>query len=42
MELEKVEPEKIIKEEEAPKKPTNTKKSQSNHKNTNTSHPEKG
>ncbi len=42
VELEKVEPEKIIKEEEAPKKPTNTKKSQSNHKNTNTSHPEKG
>lgn len=32
VELEKVEPEKIIKEEQAPKKPTNT----------NTSHPEKG
>ncbi len=42
VELEKVGPEKIIKEEQAPKKPTNTKKSQSNHKNTNTSHPEKG
>ena len=43
---EKVEPEKIVKEEQAPKKPTNTKKSQSNHKksnkNTNTSRPKKG
>ena len=46
VELEKAEPEKIIKEEQAPKKTTNTKKSQSNHKksnkNTNTSRPKKG
>ena len=44
--LEKVKPEKIIKEEQAPKETTNTKKSQSNHKksnkNTNTSRPKKG
>ena len=47
MELEeKTEPPKIIKEEQAPKKPTNTKKPQSNHKkynkNTKTSRPKKG
>ena len=46
VELEKTVPEKIIKKEVAPKKPTNTKKSQSNHKkynkNTKTSRPKKG
>lgn len=46
VELEKTVPEKIIKEEQAPKKPTNTKKSQPNHKkynkNTKTSRPKKG
>lgn len=46
VELEKTVPEKIIKKEVAPKKSTNTKKSQSNHKkynkNTKTSRPKKG
>ena len=43
MELEeKEEPKKIIKKEVAPKKSTNTKKPQYNHKNTKTSHPKKG